>query len=77
MHGLKGRPANNKGKPSPLRGSNDDIDEVNRARRLVGLGPIIIKERPCLRCGSMFEARGANNRMCTRCRDARFSGYNL
>lgn len=39
-----------------------DIDLKNRARRLAGLDPIIIKVRKCMRCGCKFES--AESRFC-------------
>lgn len=39
-----------------------DIEQKNMARKLSGLSPILIRVRPCLTCGSLFESSG--NRTC-------------
>ena len=38
--------------------------EINKARKQVGLPPIVPKLRRCLSCDKEFLSYGANNRMC-------------
>ena len=50
--------------------SRPTVQNVNRFRRDLGLPPIVLKERKCLRCGCMFHSQGAHNRLCDSCAQA-------
>lgn len=43
--------------------------EVNRARRLIGIGPVISKMRACLKCLNYFKSHCYANRLCERCKN--------
>lgn len=46
----------------------NSLSEVNKARRLMGLPPVVIRERECLRCEKSFTSHGRDHRMCSMCR---------
>ena len=41
---------------------------VRKIRKEVGLAPINVKNRECLRCDIRFESQGSEHRMCRSCR---------
>lgn len=47
------------------------LDEINRARRVLGISEIIPKERRCLKCDVSFLSEDFGNRMCGQCRNLR------
>lgn len=50
------------------RVQSTDLKKGLQARQLVGLEPITIKERDCLRCDRKFTSFNKSNRMCEECR---------
>jgi len=45
-----------------------EIDQINEARRSIGLEVISTKVRTCLRCSTEFVSQGDHNRLCDYCR---------
>jgi len=42
--------------------------KINKMRKELGLQPLSVKVRPCIRCERRFESEGHHNRMCNKCR---------
>lgn len=55
-------------------GNADVVRNINKARSLVGVEPMVIKTRSCLRCDKEFISYGFSNRMCDSC-DQIHKGY--
>lgn len=51
-------------------------EEINFARRRVGLPILVVVKRNCLRCGEEFETDSATNKLCTRCRSFATNAHN-
>ena len=44
--------------------SQKTVDEINKFRLSMGMGPVVRKTRECLRCGKVFESQGRGHRTC-------------
>lgn len=54
-----------------------DFDEINKARIKIGMKPLEIEKRECLKCDAVFTAtKRANNYLCDACRPKSTVGDN-
>ena len=49
----------------------NDALQITSVRAILGLPPVVAKQRECLRCGARFHSEGAHNRVCGPCKDKR------
>lgn len=51
----------------------NDLNEINKFRKRMGLEPIVEKQRKCLYCGKQFSSQGVGMRICSDCKNPRES----
>lgn len=44
--------------------TDKSIKETNKFRKSIGLKPIELKQRECIRCGNIFISHGPGHRLC-------------
>ncbi len=54
-----------------------EIEQQNKARRLMGLSPIEIKIRTCLNCGGFFQSAGRRSCGCNTVHTSSLAGVEL
>lgn len=54
-----------------------EIEQQNKARRLMGLSPIEIKIRTCLNCGGSFQSAGRRSCGCNTVHTSSLAGVEL
>lgn len=47
----------------------ENKNEIEIARKEVGLNSLVLKVKECLSCGNKFESEGSHNRRCDDCRE--------
>lgn len=48
--------------------TDEQVRDMNEARKENGLPPLAIKKRKCLNCSKLFRSEGAYHRICGRCK---------
>lgn len=54
-----------------------EIEQQNKARRLMGLSPIEVKVRTCLNCGGAFQSAGRRSCGCNTVHTSSLAGVEL
>ena len=51
-----------------MRRKPQDVEYLNEIRALLGMPPVVLKKRRCLKCNMMFESYGSHHRKCDSCK---------